>query len=129
MRRVLLYVTLCLVALGGSVTSSVARAEAETVMVTFLPKAGAEPELEKVIAQHWKTARELDLVPVAPHLTLRGKDEDGRAYFVEVFSWRDASIPDNAPPAIRQIWDRMNALVEKRGAKPGLSFNEVSVIP
>ena len=48
----------------------------ETVMVTFHAKAGAEAELAQVIANHWKTAVVLKLVNPAPHLTLRGTDEN-----------------------------------------------------
>ena len=41
--------------------------------------------------------------------------ENGETYFVEIFTWRDAAIPDHAPPAIQSIWAEMNKLVEGRG--------------
>src|SRR5215470_1925284 len=100
----------------------------ETVMVTFRAKPGAETELAQVIANHWKTATDLNLVTGAPHLTLRGTDESRGTYFVEIFTWRDQSIPDAAPAPIQKIWAEMNALVENRGGRPGLTFTEVSVI-
>ena len=100
----------------------------ETVMVTFHPKAGADVELARVIADHWKTASDLKLVNASPHVTLRGIDESKKTYFVEIFTWRDNSIPDNAPPAIQKIWAQMNALVETQPGRPGLTFTEVSVV-
>ena len=118
---------LCFAGLSNSAPAT--RADRpETVMVTFHAKAGAEAELAQVIANHWKTANDLKLVNPAPHLTLRGTDENRKAYFVEVFTWRDQSIPDAAPPAIQRIWAQMNALVEKREGREGLTFDEVSVV-
>ena len=116
--------------LAGSYSGQAIRPDQpETVMVTFRPKPGSEMELARVIANHWKTASELKLVSPTPHLTLRGTDESKRTYFVEIFTWRDSSIPDSAPPAIQKIWAEMNALVESRGVgQPGLNFTEVSVI-
>jgi hypothetical protein len=91
----------------------VADAAPETVMVTCHAKAGSEAELARVLGRHWTTVRNLKLVADAPHLTLRGAGDGGRTYFVEIFTWRDASTPDNAPPAVRAIWDEMNRLSEK----------------
>jgi len=99
----------------------------ETVMLRFQAKAGSEAELERVIARHWQTARELKLVRDGPHVTVRGT-EDGKTYFVDIFTWRDAAIPDAAPPAIQAIWTEMNRLVETRAGKPGISIAEVTVV-
>jgi hypothetical protein len=66
-----------------------------------------------VIARHWNAVRELKLVLDAPHLTLRRTEAGGRTSFVEIFTWRDAAIPDNAPPAIQAIWAEMNRLADK----------------
>jgi hypothetical protein len=98
------------------------------VIVTFRAKAGAEAALARVIANHWQTANDLSLVAAAPRMTLRGPDETGRTYFVHVFTWRDASIPDSAPPAIQKIWGEMDSLVESRGGHPGLTFDVVSLV-
>ena len=109
-------------------TFATAADQPETVMVTFHAKPRAETELARVIANHWRTANELHLVAAAPHVTLRGTEEGNRTYFIEVFTWRDASIPDVAPPAIQKIWTQMNALVESRGGHAGLRFEEVLVV-
>ena len=104
------------------------RAEApETVMITLHAKAGAETELARVIAHHWETVQRLELATDAPHVTLRA-EEGTLTYFVEIFTWRDASIPDAAPKEIQAIWADMNRLVEKRNGKPGLTITEVSLV-
>jgi hypothetical protein len=100
----------------------------ETVMVTLHAKPGAEADLERVLANHWKTARELRLVRDAPHVTIRGSEEGDKTYFVDIFTWRDANVPDTAPAEIQKIWNDMNRLVEARGGHPGLEFVAVSVV-
>ena len=105
-----------------------ARDNAETVMVTLHAKAGAEADLARVIAKHWEAVHRLNLVRDTPHVTLRGRD-NGHTFFVEIFTWRDADIPDNAPAEIQGIWAEMNALVEKRGEREGLEIAEVSLLP
>jgi hypothetical protein len=111
---------------------AVARADPpETVLITLHAKAGAETELAQVIARHWETAQRLKLVTDAPHVTLRGTETaDGasRTFFVDVFTWRDASIPDAAPKEILAIWADMNRLVEKRNGRAGLTIDEVALV-
>lgn len=97
----------------------------ETVMITLHAKAGMESDLARVIASHWTTARRLHLVLDTPHLTLRSGD--GKT-FVEILTWKDESVPDDAPAEIRAIWDEMNRLVEARGGAPGLTIEQVSVV-
>ena len=100
----------------------------ETVEITFHAKPGAEAELARVIEKHWTVAREMKLVHDSPHLTLRRVEEGNKVCFTDIFTWRDAAIPDNAPPAIQAIWAQMNQLVESRGADPGLAITSVAVI-
>ena len=118
--------TICLwLLLAGTCAAQAGRPE--TVMVRMQAKPGAEEELARVIARHWKTTHELKLVQDGPHVTLRGT-ENGKTYFIEIFTWRDAGIPDAAPPAVQAIWTEMNRLVEARGGRPGLEFTEVSIV-
>ena len=100
----------------------------ETVCVTFRPRAGSEAELKKVIAAHWETARRLNLVLPEPHVTVELKDETRAPYYVDIFTWRDRDIPDNAPPQILAIWAAMNRLTVARGERPGLEIKEVTRI-
>ena len=99
----------------------------ETVMITFRAKPGAEDELGLVIAQHWTAATAMHLLSDTPHVTVRGT-ENGKTYFVDIFTWRDAHTPDAAPAEIRKIWSQMNRLVESRDGRPGLEFAVVSVV-
>lgn len=85
----------------------------ETVMVTCHAKAGSEADLARAIERHWAVVRDLKLATDAGHLTLRGVEAGGRTFFVEIFTWRDAAIPDNAPPAIQAIWAEMNKFSDK----------------
>jgi len=101
--------------------------EPETVMITLHAKAGAEAELAQVIARHWDTARRLKMIRETPHLTLRTV-EGAQTDFVEIMTWRDASVPDSAPAEIQKLWAEMNRLVEKRGAAPGLRIEQMSVV-
>jgi len=100
----------------------------ETVVITFHAKRGAEAELERVIARHWDTARAMNLVRDTPHVTVRGAEGDGKAYFLDIFTWRDASVPATAPAEIRRIWDDMNGLVESRAGHRGLEISPVSIV-
>jgi len=99
----------------------------ETVMITYQAKSGADAELARVIEKHWTTARQLKLV-LEPHLILRGVEDDGRVYFVDIFTWRDEKVPDSAPAAIQAIWAEMSAAVETRGGKPGIQIQRVSIV-
>lgn len=100
----------------------------ETVMVTFHAKSGSEAELQRVIARHWEAAARLKMLEAAPHVTLRGSEDSGKTYFVEIFTWRDGSVPDAAPEEIRKIWEEMNRLVEARGGHAGLEFAPVTMV-
>ena len=100
----------------------------ETVVITFHAKPGADAELARVIEKHWTVAREMKLVHDSPHLTLRRVEEGNQVCFTDIFTWRDAAIPDNAPPAIQTIWAQMNQLVESRGGDPGLAIASVAIV-
>lgn len=112
---------------ASSLVAQTGHEEPETVMITLHAKAGVEAELAQVIARHWETARRLKMIRETPHLTLRSV-EGGQTDFVEIMTWRDASLPDSAPPEIQKIWAEMNRLVEKRGATPGLRIEQMSVV-
>jgi len=100
----------------------------ETVLVTLHAKPGSEGALEAVLTRHWSTARALNLVRDSPHVTLREAEDGDKTRFIDIFTWRDAAIPDAAPAPIRELWDQMNSLTEARGGRPGLEFRAVSVV-
>ena len=111
MKRKLLFTLLTFV-----LTSSVYADSAETVAITYRFAKANEAALKATIQQHWSTAQRLDLVTGDHHL-YRG---DG--FYLEIFTWKDAAIPDSAPPEIRKIWTEMQRLSEK------LSFEEVHAV-
>jgi hypothetical protein len=99
----------------------------ETVMVTYQVKGDEEAALTRVIAEHWRIAREMKLVLSAQHVVLEGGDQ-GRRYIVEILTWRDGSIPDNAPDPITRLWQQMGRLVEPRDGHPGIDFSRVRIL-
>lgn len=80
----------------GAAAAPAASEVPETVVVTYQVKADAEAALFRVISEHWRVARHMNLIFPSPHIVLQGGDK-GKRYIVEVLTWRDQSIPDNAP--------------------------------
>jgi len=120
--------TVSIAALAAALSQVVGAEQPETVMITLRPKPGAERALAQTIARHYETARRLNLLREdTPHLTLRAKGDD-TTYFVDIFTWRDAAVPDNAPREIQAIWKEMNALVEMRGGRPALDIVPVEPV-
>jgi len=120
-------ITIAAIVVGTAIAHLKAE-EPETVVITLHAKSGAASELARVIAKHWETARSLNLVKDSGHLTMRGTEEGDQTFFMEVFTWRDASIPDAAPKEIQALWADMNRLVEKRGGRSGLTIDQVSIV-
>jgi hypothetical protein len=107
-------------ALALLLVAAVARAdEPETVMVTVKAKPGQEAQLEAIMKKHWSTIKKLDLVTSAPHTLYR----TAGGTFVDIFTWKSADIPDNAPPAVLAIWKEMNEASTK------LDIVEVHQVP
>jgi hypothetical protein len=116
-----------LVVAGGAAASP-----PETVHVTYHVQSGKLDEFLAVLREHFPTGRKLGIVLAEPHLVLVGKEDGGRPVVIEIFTWRDADDPDNVAtkyPSVRAIWDRMNALVEKRGGKSAIDIDEVEIVP
>jgi hypothetical protein len=91
----------------------------ETVAVTYRFSPASEAALHATIDEHWATLVRLNLV-TGEHAIYRGSNS-----FLEIFTWRDDSIPDNAPAEVRAIWRRMNTLVDSSGGKSGLEISAV----
>ena len=100
----------------------------ETVLSTHRVKPGMENDYLKLMADNWSLLRKLDLVMDHPHLVLRGEDEPGKTYFVEVFSWKNHEAADHVPAEVWAIWNKMNASTEARGGHRGIEFPEVHVV-
>ena len=103
----------------------------ETVHVTYHVQAGKLEEFLSVLKQHHPACRKLGLVLAEPHLILSGKEDGGKPVVVEILTWKDSDAPDSVPkhhPDIKKIWDQLNALVEKRGEKPGIDIEEMAIV-
>lgn len=110
-------------------TTQVVAAEfPETVMVTYQIKPHQEAALMQVLDRHWQVAQRLGLVHGMPHLVVKG-GEQGKSYIVEIFTWRDSSVPDDAPKEITDLWRQMHELTEARDGKPALDFTAVEILP
>lgn len=104
------------------------KSETETVITTFRVKQGKEAEFSKVLAKAWPTYHRFGMVLDTPHIVLRGLDESGKTYFVEILTWKDHDAPDNAPAEVSAIWNEMGPLCEPRLGRPGIEFPEVQII-
>jgi hypothetical protein len=103
----------------------------ETVHVTYHVQPGKLEEFLRVLKQHHPACRKLGLVLAEPHLILSGKEDGGKPVVIEILTWKDSDAPDSVPghhPDIKKIWDRLNALVEKRGEKPGIDIDEMDIV-
>ena len=104
---------------------------AETVHIAYHVQPGKLDDLLKVVAEQYPACVKLGLVLATPHLVMTGKEEGGKPVVIEVLTWRDGDAPDSVPqayPQILAIWNRMRALVEKRGGRPGIEIDPVEVV-
>src|SRR3989454_10774595 len=103
----------------------------ETVHVTYHVQQGKLEEFLSVLKQHHPACRKLGLVRAEPHLILSGKEDGGKPVVIEILTWKDSDAPDSVPghhPDIKKIWDRLNALVEKRGENPGIDIDGMDIV-
>lgn len=103
----------------------------ETVHVSYHVQPGKLEEFLGVLKQHFPACRKDGLVLESPHLILSGKEDGGKPVVVEVLTWVDGDAPDNVAeknPDVLAIWNRLNALVEKRGGKPGIEIDQVEIV-
>jgi hypothetical protein len=100
----------------------------ETVVVTYHVKPGSEAAMEKLLREdHWPMLRRNGFVRESPHVLVKCVEDGGKPCFREVLTWRDHETPDNAPPEVHAVWDRMQTLVEKRGAD-SIEIEEVELL-
>jgi len=100
----------------------------ETVLSTFHVQAGKEKDFEDVLSRTWAIYQKEQLVFAQPHILVRGSEDSGKPYFVEVFTWVSHAAPDHAPASVQTIWKEMNSLCEARGGHTKIEFTEVQII-
>ena len=64
----------------------------ETAMVAYQAKPNQEELLLNILKKHWQVAQQLNLIRASPYALLRDGFGD-KHFIVEIFTWRDASIP------------------------------------
>lgn len=100
----------------------------ETIYSIAHVKRGMETQYAELSAKTWAIYRKLDLVLPAPHVVVRGVDSQNLPYFVEIFTWRSAEIPDHAPAEVRAVWQELENACQKRNGRPGIDFAEVTAV-
>jgi hypothetical protein len=98
----------------------------ETIHSVFHVKAGHEAEYAQLSGKAWALYQRLGLVLDKPHIVLRGSDEKGRPYFVEIFTWKSSDIPEHVPADVKAIWQQLEAVCEPRDGRRGIDFAEVA---
>lgn len=98
-----------------------------TVVCNYRIKKGQEGHFEKLLARHWPTLDKLGLVTPEPSQILRGSDETGGTFFLEIFTWKDGSTPQRAHemPDVMAVWEPMGMCTEARGGRPPMEFTHV----
>ena len=100
----------------------------ETIYSIAHVKRGMETQYAELSAKTWAIYRKLDLVLPAPHVVVRAVDSQNLPYFVEIFTWKSAEIPDHAPAEVRAVWQELENTCEKRNGRPGIDFTEVTAV-
>ena len=77
----------------------------ETILSNIYPNPGKDAELERVLRDNVAIMKKLDVIEPAPVVLVKQKD-----HYVMLFTWKSASIPDNAPPEIKKNWAEMRAV-------------------
>jgi hypothetical protein len=116
-------------AIAGCVTAhpiTVAKADSETVMVTYHVQPGKEAEFQALLAHAWDVYRGEHLVYARPHIIVRDNEDDNKTKFVEIFTW--AKSPDHPPQSVLAIWKQEQTLCEPRDAHRGIEGGEVELV-
>src|ERR1035441_3264876 len=130
MKTTYLLLAVSLLALTGCSTThhSSAKADSETVLVTYHIKPGTEDEFQKVLSRAWEVYRSDHLVFSEPHIVVRDTEAGGKTRVVEVFTWVSRAIPEHAPESVKTVWKQEESLCEKRGGHYGIEPGEVELL-
>ena len=91
-------------------------AEPVKMLVIYRPKPGNEEEIGRLVGKHYPALQTTGLVTDEPATIYRATNKrTGQVFFVESFSWRDASAPETAHqmPAVMAVWEPMTPLLEQ----------------
>jgi len=97
-------------------------------MATFRVAGGKEADFQDVLAREWKVYTKEKLVLDQPHVVLRGKEADGKSYFVDIYTWASRSTPDHPPASVMSIWQSMGPFLETRNGHPSMEITYVELV-
>ena len=118
-----------LLALAGCSTmhqTGGAKADSETVMITYHVQPGKELEFQSLLTHAWEVYRGEHLVFAEPHIVVRDTEDGGKARFVEIFTW--VKSPDHAPDSVKAVWQQEQSLCEARSGHKGIEGGEVEIV-
>jgi hypothetical protein len=100
--------------------------EPATVLCHYRVRSGQEEALWKLIEAHDTAVRRLGFVTEAPTVVYRGRDDEGRPFFVKVFDWSPGGVEQaHQHPEVLAVWERMEPLCEARDGRPAMEFPHV----
>jgi len=105
-----------------------AKADPETVLITYHVKFGKEAELQAVLSRAWEIYRREHLVVAEPHIILRDTEDGDKTRFIEVFTWVSHAAPDHAPDSVKTIWQQEQSLCEARSGRTAIEGGEVELL-
>jgi hypothetical protein len=85
-------------------------ANSKISLCRYVVKPEKEAEFRQLLTKHWPVFEKLGLVANdPPHLIFRGKDKEGRIFYVETFTWKDAKAIERAHslPEVAAVWEPM----------------------
>jgi len=97
-------------------------------MATFHVVPGKEADFEHLLVREWDVYTKGKLVLDQPDIIVRGKEADGKTYFVHIFTWVDHATPGHPPASVRAVWQSMVPLVEARNGHPNMEVTEVQLV-
>ena len=98
------------------------------VMVRYQVREECEAEFQAICAEGRQTNLRLGLIREMPHLLLRGKDESGKPYYLELVPWIDRAVTGNPPEAVRELWGRLEAVCEARPGHRGIEIPDLQIL-
>ena len=118
-----------LLGLTGCATShptGEAKADFETVVVTYHVQSGKEAEFQAVLSRGWEVYESEHMVSAKSHIIVRDTEGAGKPRFVEIFTW--AKSPDHAPESVKAVWQQEQSLCEARNGHTGIEGGEVQLV-
>lgn len=103
-----------------------AKADSETVMITYHVQPGKEAVFQSLLTHAWDVYRSEHLVFADPHFIVRDTEDGDKTRFVEIFTW--VKSPDHAPGSVQAVWTLEQSWCEARSGHKGIEGGEVEIV-